>query len=171
MRSFCLDQDPAEVEARLTDAWVFLSGRARHFARFVAAPEPESIPGAKHLLMAATRATQVTLVGVGLVLRRQDAVEIAAAMFALPADELSDEDIDDASREACNIMSGCLTPTLSQGGEVDFERPREVPAAGYCAMLGSSQVLACYESRDCDGRVTVTAFDPLGGSRPAEAAP
>jgi hypothetical protein len=104
---------------------------------------------------------QDTPVGVGLVLDRHDAIQIAAAMFAVPAEMLSDEDIDDASREACNVMSGCLTQTLSRGPRLDFERPHEMAAAAYCALWRASRVLVSFEGSGNASRVTLTAFDRL----------
>jgi hypothetical protein len=168
--SFDDQPPPTEVESRLADAWVFLSGRTRDFARFAFPADPCFPPGGRHLLMRATRARRDQPVGVGVVLDRQDAVQIASAMFAVPAEELSEEDINDASREACNVMSGCLTQTLSAGLRLDFDCPLELAATGYSTMWHTSRVMVSFEGRGRDSRVTVTAFDPLSEASYLESA-
>ena len=71
--------------------------------------------------------TQVELTGawtgtVTVAARRAAVASVASRMFDLPAEDLAEEDVDDAAREMANVIGGNVKPFA--GGECDMSLPR-----------------------------------------------
>lgn len=151
------------IEEKLGIAWKFLTGEARCFRFFegLALHDvkeidrrivlPMSLQGANHL--AATV----------LLMDREDAEHLAATMFGVSPSELSESDIADACREACNVLSGAIVEYLSTDDPVDIGIPDQIGAARYQSVLNASSVKAYSEGSADNHHLMLVLFDPLIG--------
>lgn len=174
---------PLSIEDRLASAWAFLRGRHDGFHPAPLVPERAAPQAGHHLLLPIGRLDRPDRAAVGLVIDRGEAEAVASAMFALPRESLTDEDVADACAEACNVLSGCVVDLLrpTSSGGLDLGLPRAVAADAYEAVSLASRLLALYELEGSGAPscadVRLVVYDPVQGpwgddsSRPAGPSP
>lgn len=161
----------APIEHRLARAWEFLRGQRHGFHTAPPVPARATTPGGRHLLLPIGRLDRPDRAAVGLLIDRHEAEAVAAAMFAVPAERLTEADIDDACAEACNVLSGCVVDLLRPTGragaaELDLGLPHALPAEHYRALFLASTRLALYEldaepDAPSGPDVRLVVFDPV----------
>ncbi len=157
------EDDSETIETRLTRAWAFLSG-AQVVFRHVTDPALPALAGdEKHVVLPVDMPTADRHAALGLVLDRSDALDIAAAMFALPVEELSEEDVDDACREACNVISACLLEKLPEHPALQPGLPLSLDAHRYRALVDHGLLQAQFEGH-AQRIISVSVFDPVAAS-------
>jgi hypothetical protein len=158
------EDDSETIETRLTRAWAFLSG-AQVVFRHVTDPAltAQQVGDEKHVVLPVEIPTTDRHAALGLVLDRSDALDIATAMFALPAEELSEEDVDDACREACNVISACLLERLPENPALRPGLPRSLDASRYRALVDHGLLQAQFEGQ-AHSIISVSVFDPVADS-------
>lgn len=163
---------PLSIEDRLASAWAFLRGRHDGFHPAPLEPERAAPQAGHHLLLPIGRLDRPDRAAVGLVIDRGEAEAVASAMFALPREALTDEDVADACAEACNVLSGCVVDLLrpaspSEAGGLDLGLPRAVAADAYEAVSLASRLLALYELEGSGAPscadVRLVVYDPVQG--------
>jgi len=97
----------ASIERRLSEAWLFLAGQDLKFKRV---HPPCNHPRREQdwqVLLPFTVEDGVPS-ACRLTISVQEARKAAALMFGAPEAELSQEDLDDAAKEICNVLGSCL---------------------------------------------------------------
>lgn len=151
----------AQIEATLSAAWEFLSGESRCF-RFVASVYHGCNDHAElRILLPLRLPSPPHSAGIALLISREDAEEVASAMFGIPHEALAEEDITDACTEACNVFSGCLIEFLGQKEEAELGLPKPMEASGYQSISLASGIKAMIESCTSARQMTLVIFDPL----------
>ncbi len=97
----------ANIERRLSEAWLFLAGQDLKFKQV----HPPCIQPRRdqdwQVLLPFTIEDGVPS-ACRLTISAQEARKAAALMFGAPEAELSQEDLDDAAKEICNVLGSCL---------------------------------------------------------------
>jgi len=109
--NFSFDWDRVEtsasIERRLSEAWLFLAGQDLKFKQV----HPPCIRPRREqdwqVLLPFTIEDGVPS-ACRLTISAQEARKAAALMFGAPEAELSQEDLDDAAKEICNVLGSCL---------------------------------------------------------------
>lgn len=151
----------AQIEAKLSTAWEFLSGESRCF-RFVASVcRPDGAQAERRILLPLQLSSPPHVAGIALLIDREDAEEVASAMFGIPRCQLAEADITDACSEACNVFSGCLIEMLSQQDQAEIGLPKPMEPNGYHSVSLASGIKALIESNSSSKQMTLVIFDPL----------
>ncbi len=103
--------DPS-LESRLSEAWQFLSGEAWRFRRLDPVTEASSVVG-RTAVLPLTLANRSEC-ACRLVISAEHARQVASHLFGVPAAEVSPNDLEDALREACNVLGSCLAAGLPE---------------------------------------------------------
>jgi hypothetical protein len=157
------EEDSEPIETRLTRAWAFLSGAQVVFRHVPDPTLPDRVGDEKHVVLPVDMPTTDRHAALGLVLDRSDALAIAAAMFDLPVEELSEEDVDDACREACNVISACLLEKLPDHPALQPGLPLSLDASRYRGLVDHGLLQAQFEGH-AHRIISVSVFDPVAAS-------
>lgn len=103
--------DPC-LESRLSEAWQFLSGEAWRFRRLDPITEASSVVG-RTAVLPLTLADRSEC-ACRLVISAEHARRVASHLFGVPAPEVSPHDLEDALREACNVLGSCVAAGLPE---------------------------------------------------------
>jgi hypothetical protein len=150
----------AQVEARLSTAWEFLSGEERSF--HYRAGKTGLLQFAEFsFFMPLTVANETRPGGVGVLIQYQDAVRVAANMFGVSPQHVQQADLRDACAEACNVISDCIAMHFSAGQTVKIGLPRHASPFEYEEIAENSVARAVYQG--CAGAlcVLVVLYDSL----------
>ena len=100
------------LESRLSEAWEFLSGEAWQFRRFDPVTEASSVVG-RTAVLPLTLADRSEC-ACRLVISAEHARRVASHLFGVPAPDVSPHDLEDALREACNVLGSCVAAGLPE---------------------------------------------------------
>lgn len=145
---------------QLAPAWTFLRGAQRGFDAHVPPPVPQPCPD-DHALVLPLRllAAPERQAAVGVLIDRDEARAVARHLFERLDDEISADELNDACREACNILAGSVVAAYTRQEAVEMGLPREISADEYRRLLHSGQVRGIFLSDASARRIAVTLID------------
>jgi hypothetical protein len=97
----------ASIERRLSEAWLFLAGQDLKFKQVHPPCNRPRCEQDWQVILPFTIEDGVPS-ACRLTISVQEARKAAALMFGAPEAELSQEDLDDAAKEICNVLGSCL---------------------------------------------------------------
>jgi hypothetical protein len=145
------------VAAKLSQAWQFLSGEQRSFIFSEQRDAPQGFAEFSFFMPMEVRA-EGRVGGVGVLIQRDDAVRVAAYMFAVEPDEVQEADLKDACSEVCNVFSDCIVMHVSGIADVSIGLPAMADSNGFLRISQTSVVTAVYQSNFELGNLVVVVY-------------
>jgi hypothetical protein len=153
------ESDPA-ITARLTQGWEFLSGERKAFE--LAHNQAAMPPFAEFcFLIPLTFFSSEMLCGIVVLIDRNEALNVAAHMFDVARDRISEEELKDSSAEVCNVLADGMAQHFSGTKKVGVGVPIRVTSPRYDAICRESTVLQIYQSSQHSDALKVIIFNPL----------
>ena len=146
--------------AKLQQAWRFLSGEIKEFE--LATDQAVPPPYAEFcFFIAFTLGARDAPCGIGVLINRPSALRVAAHMFGTDQSTLSDDDLEDASAEVCNVFSESVARYFRNTDKVSIGLPHRVQAPSYDEICQNSTVFQVFQSGHGSLAPKVVIFDPL----------
>lgn len=146
------------VAAKLSQAWQFLSGEQRNFMFAEQRDAPQRFAEFSFFMPLVVQ-SEGRVGGVGVLIQRDDAVRVAAYMFAVEPDEVQEADLKDACSEVCNVFSDCIVMHVSGNEDVSIGLPAIVDVDTFLGISKHSVVAAIYQSNFELGNLVVVVYD------------
>lgn len=161
-------QNSEDIPDRLSRAWELLSGEKRRFRWNDT--EHESPPlGECCFLLTLDLQPQETKAGIALLMSQADARTVAAAMFGVGPHTLSQQDLDDAGAEVCNVMADCASDLIAKREDLYTRLPQPLDAPTYhqlCHESGIAHALQSTVGRNTIHLLVFNAITPHFETRP-----
>ena len=162
---------PAEIEkvsSRLTAAWLFLSGQTRTF-ECLTEKTPELLKHAEFTFyLPFTIQGSNRSGGIGVLIGREDAIQVAQHMFGTSREEVTQADLLDACSEACNVCAESIATHFGPSHVVSVGVPQFASANEYQAAAQSSLARAIYRGAVGDQVIYAVLYDsPKTESEPS----
>jgi len=135
----------AQVCVGLAKAWKFLSGEERGFAPCKSCSTSPTLTEFSYFMPLRVSADQRTG-GLGVLIQRPDALDVATHMFGAEAACLQEPDLHDACAEVCNVLSGCLAQHIRAYSDIHLGLPFRASQAAYQQISTNSTIAAVYVS-------------------------
>lgn len=157
------------IPQRVARAWTLLCGQDRSFVWSAAGVVPDLAPHA--YLLALDFLGSDDKAGIAVLLSAQDARALSSAMFRLPVDDLTADDVDDACLEVCNVLADALSDVIAPKERLHTRLPQPLEINGYQQLLMDGALQCSLESA-AGGQVTyLLVFNPLNPSFETRPAP
>lgn len=159
-------QEVTAVSASLAKSWKFLSGEDRAFSPVEALIPPQYEQHCYFLKADIQDAGKHC--AVGILLQRSDAISVASYMFGTEPADVSEDDLDDACSEVCNVLGGGTLLLLSGKSEISLGVPTHLGERGYLTTNDGSHLAAAYKSTVNEKTLYVLLYSPaqLEGESP-----
>ena len=151
-----------EIEAvatRLSQAWQFLSGERRDFELIEQKRYLHNLQEFSFFMPMEVK-TEARTGGLAVLIPREDAVRVAAYMFAVSPDEVQEADLKDACAEVCNVFSDCIVMHVSGNEDVSVGLPCMADNQ-FITISKNSVIAAIYQSNIELGNLVVVVYDVL----------
>jgi hypothetical protein len=149
--------DIEQVCAGLAKAWEFLCGEERGFAQVMTAKAALVFTEFSYFMPIKMTADQRTG-GMGVLIERPDARDVAAHMFGAETSCLQEADLHDACAEVCNLFSDCVALHISGSSDTHMGLPFLASQAVYDQIAAQSTVEAVYVSRSPNAQLYVVEY-------------
>ena len=149
-----------DVAAKLSQAWQFLCGEERSFSFMDQRDDPQSYAEFSFFMPMEVKAED-RVGGVAVLIPRDDAVRVAAYMFAVEPAEVQEADLKDACAEVCNVFSDCIVMHVSGNEDVSIGLPAMADLNCFMQISKDSVVAAVYKSNIELGNLVVVVYDVL----------
>lgn len=149
--------DIEQVCAGLTKAWGFLCGDERAFTLTMSHKTSLAFTEFSYFMPLKVSAEQRTG-GMGVLIQRPDACDVAAHMFGTEASQLQEADLHDACAEVCNLFSDCVALHMSGNSDVTLDLPFLASQAVYEHIASHSTVAAVYASSSLSTQLFVVEY-------------
>jgi hypothetical protein len=149
--------DIEQVCAGLAKAWEFLCGKERDFALSVSHKAVLAYAEFSYFMPLKMPAEQ-RIGGIGVLIERPDASDVAAHMFGADASCLQEADLHDACAEVCNLFSDCVALHISGNADINMDLPFLASPAAYDQIAAQSSVTAVYVSRSPNAQLYVVEY-------------
>jgi len=149
--------DVEQVCAGLGKAWGFLCGEERAFA-LTANHNTELVFTEFSYFMPLKVSAEQRTGGMGVLIQRPDARDVAAHMFGADASLLQEADLHDACAEVCNLFSDCVALHMSGNSDVTLDLPFLASQADYDQIAAQSTVTAVYVSSSRSAQLFVVEY-------------
>lgn len=157
------------IPRRVARIWALLCGQNRVFEWNADDFVPDISPHA--YLLAFDFLDSDEKAGVAISLSRQDAQDLAHAMFKLPPEALSVQDVEDACLEVCNVLADALRDAIAPQERLLTRLPQPLDSNGY-QQLRMDSALRCSLRSASGGQVSyLLVFNPLNPSFATRPAP
>lgn len=167
--SIPLLRDDDSVTSHLKQAWSFLSGQDRAF-QFLAPGADIAFSGTGYFLPIAIEDSHDRC-AVALLISPADVLAIASNMFGVPQETLSEDDLTDAGKEVCNVLSGSSLTQFAHKVQLRLGIPVEVDSVQFGRIVQGSKLDSAYRGDGGGESVYVLFFNPLALGVLAEPAP
>lgn len=147
-----------EVCAGLARAWAFLRGEERVFALGADLKQPPVLTEFSYF-MPLKHSDDHRVSGLGVLIQRPDAMEVAAHMFGMNIDQLQEADLHDACAEVCNLFSGCMALHINASVSTQMGLPFRASSAMYQQIAADSTVAAVFVSSTANAQLHVVEYD------------
>jgi hypothetical protein len=151
-------QEAEKVSAQLSQAWDFLGGVARHFD-FLVEPLPALAYAEYSFVLPMSVYAEQRTGGVGVLIAREDALQVASHMFGMDAAQVQDADLQDACAEVCNVFSDCIALHVSGNEDVSIGLPSRISGSDFEHISQHSVVAAVYQSHFDAATLWVVVYD------------
>jgi L-lactate utilization protein LutC len=148
------------VSAKLSQAWQFLSGEQRSFIFLERHEDQQAFAEFSFFMPMEVKAEDRTG-GVAVLIPREDALRVAAYMFAVEPSEVQEADLKDACAEVCNVFSDCIVMHVSGSEDVSIGLPAMADLNCFVQISKDSAVSAVYKSNIELGNLVVVVYDVL----------
>lgn len=138
--------DIKQVCTGLTKAWKFLCGEERSFALSTSCRVVPPLTEFSYFMQIKVSEDRRTC-GMGVLIERPDAVNVASHMFGVAAACLKESDLHDACAEVCNLFSGCVALHISDNAGLQMGLPFLVSRTDYEQIAARSTVASVYVSK------------------------
>ena len=150
----------AHVQSSLSRAWRFLSGERRVFEYRPAVGDAPRFADFS-FFMPLTIATRTRQGGVGVLMQRGDATQVASYMFGAARDQVDDADLHDACAEVCNVLSDCVAMHFGAEHAVKLGLPQCASATETENIVENNVATAVYQGCTGAHRLWIVLYDSL----------
>lgn len=157
MTHLSLEHDIAQVCVGLTKAWEFLCGEARGFDAYMTHKTALAFSEFSYFMPIKLSTDQRTG-GIGVLIQRPDALDVAAHMFGKEVSCLQDADLHDACAEVCNLFFDCVALHISGNSDIHMGLPFLASQVVYDQIVEQSTVAAVYVSSSPTAQLYVVEY-------------